>query len=95
MARVVREPIQVYLTPEERADLDRAARVLGVSRSEVLRRGITAVEGPVPYEGQLRDLVEEGHLTPPTIPPGRPPASRPVASMEEVMSALERDRRDR
>lgn len=39
MARVIREPIQVYLTPDERAELDRTAKALGVSRSEVLRRG--------------------------------------------------------
>ena len=35
-----RAPIQVYLTPEERAELDRLARVHGISRAEVLRRGI-------------------------------------------------------
>jgi len=36
----VREPIQVYLTPAERSTLDRLAQELGVSRAEVLRRGI-------------------------------------------------------
>ena len=36
----VREPIQVYLTKVDRALLDRAARASGVSRAEVLRRGL-------------------------------------------------------
>ncbi|MEK7401567.1 MAG: hypothetical protein AABZ80_04305 [Gemmatimonadota bacterium] len=36
----VSEPIQVYLTPADRAMLDRVAKAAGVSRAEVLRRGI-------------------------------------------------------
>jgi hypothetical protein len=36
----VREPIQVYLTAEERTELDRLAHADGISRAEVLRRGI-------------------------------------------------------
>ena len=43
--RRVREPIQVYLTRAERAALDRLARELGVSRAEVLRRGLGAIAG--------------------------------------------------
>jgi hypothetical protein len=39
----VREPIQVYLAEEERRLLDRLARESGVSRAEILRRGIAAV----------------------------------------------------
>ena len=39
-ANRVREPIQVHLTRAERAALDRLARELGVSRAEVLRRGM-------------------------------------------------------
>lgn len=42
-AKAVREPIQVYLTRSERAALDRLARELGVSRAEVLRRGLLAI----------------------------------------------------
>ncbi|MBI2404278.1 MAG: ribbon-helix-helix protein, CopG family [Gemmatimonadetes bacterium] len=41
----VREPIQVYLTGAERARLDRLARELGVSRAEVLRRGLDTLAG--------------------------------------------------
>jgi hypothetical protein len=38
--RAVREPIQVYLDQDERAILDRVAQQEGVSRAEVLRRGL-------------------------------------------------------
>lgn len=38
--KAVREPIQVYLTTAERALLDRLARETGLSRAEVLRRGL-------------------------------------------------------
>jgi hypothetical protein len=36
----VREPIQVYLDADERAMLDRVAGETGLSRAEVLRRGL-------------------------------------------------------
>jgi hypothetical protein len=38
--RAVREPIQVYLDTDERAMLDRVAEETGLSRAEVLRRGL-------------------------------------------------------
>lgn len=41
--RRVREPLQVYLAEEERRLLDRLAGDAGVSRAEILRRGILAV----------------------------------------------------
>jgi hypothetical protein len=37
---VLREPLQVYLTRDERELLDRVARHTGLSRAEVLRRGL-------------------------------------------------------
>lgn len=37
---VVREPVQVYLAPDERKLLDSLARTTGLSRAEILRRGI-------------------------------------------------------
>jgi hypothetical protein len=40
----VREPIQVYLDGAERSVLDRQADDLAVSRAEVLRRGLDALE---------------------------------------------------
>ena len=36
----VREPIQIYITPGERRLLDRLAEESGISRAEVLRRGL-------------------------------------------------------
>jgi hypothetical protein len=38
--RGVREPLQVYLDPDERGLLDRLARETGLSRAEILRRGL-------------------------------------------------------
>lgn len=40
MPKKVREPIQVYLDRDERTLLDRMARENGISRAEVLRRGL-------------------------------------------------------
>jgi hypothetical protein len=36
----VREPVQIYLTKQDRALLDRVAQAAGLSRAEVLRRGL-------------------------------------------------------
>lgn len=94
MPKVVREPIQVYLTRQERTELDRVARELGVSRSEALRRGVRALEDSG-YEGGLRELAEDGMVTPPTAGPGEPPPSAPVTSLHELLSGLAQDRRDR
>ena len=38
--RVVREPVQVYIDAADRALLERAAHASGLSRAEVLRRGL-------------------------------------------------------
>ena len=38
--RAVREPVQVYLETPDRALLERAAGASGLSRAEVLRRGL-------------------------------------------------------
>ena len=94
MPKVVREPIQVYLTPEERAELDRSAQDMGVSRSEALRRGIQAMRGSS-YAGVLRDLADEGYVTPPASGPGTPPPSAPVARLDELLAELAGDRAER
>lgn len=95
MSKSVREPIQVYLTAAERDVLDRCAAGLGVSRSEVLRRGLRAVggtgagtpPGPGSAPHALREL-----LTPAAAGPGAPPPSRPVAPLAELLEELSRDR---
>lgn len=94
MPKQVREPIQVYLTTQERAELDRTAAELGVSRSEVLRRGVEAMGGR-PLSGLLRDVASEGYVAPATVPPGTVPPSKPVAPFAELLSGLEADRADR
>ena len=94
MARKVREPIQVYLTDTERADLDRVAREMGVSRSEALRRGIEAVEAGG-TSGPLPRLVNEGFVTPSTSGPGEPPPAAPVAPLADLLQELDQDREDR
>jgi len=95
MPKEVREPIQVYLTNQERAELDRAAEELGVSRSEVLRRGVEAMRGARPLAGLLRDAAAEGYVVPARIPPGDPPPTKPVATLEELLAELEADRGER
>ncbi|HSH45410.1 MAG TPA: hypothetical protein VK966_06125 [Longimicrobiales bacterium] len=90
----VREPIQTYLTAAERAELDRVARELGVSRSEALRRGIETLAG-VHYDSRLRELAAAGLVTPPSVGPGEPPPSRPVAPLCDLLAELEADRADR
>ena len=96
MSKSVREPIQVYLNAEERDVLDRCAADLGVSRSEVLRRGLRAVgdvgpgRDPAPARPALRDL-----LTPAAGGPGDPPPSLPIAPLEELLEELTEDRTGR
>ena len=40
----VREPVQVYLDPDDRARLERLTERLETSKSEALRRGLEALE---------------------------------------------------
>ena len=94
MAKLVREPIQVYLSPDERSELDRAARAMGVSHSEALRRGIQAIAGGQ-ASGAFRDLADGGYLTPPTTGPGVVPPSGPVAPLKDLLAELADDRADR
>jgi hypothetical protein len=61
---VVREPVQVYLAPDERKLLDSLARSTGLSRAEILRRGIrsfaAATRGAAsPMLALLDDLAQE------------------------------------
>ena len=45
--RKVREPVQVYLDPEDRERLDRLRDRLGSTKSAILRRGLEALEREV------------------------------------------------
>lgn len=62
--RLVREPIQVYLAPDDRRLLDSLARATGLSRAEILRRGIrsfaaAAQSGKSPMLAFLDDVAGE------------------------------------
>ena len=95
MVKRIREPIQVYLTEEERTELDRLAAAMGVSRSEALRRGVASLAPTTLVTGPLADLAEEGLATPARIEPGEPPAGRPVAPLCDLLDELRADRDDR
>src|SRR5215208_1583739 len=43
----VRGPVQVYLTKQDRALLDKVAKATGLSRAEVLRRGLRSIGASV------------------------------------------------
>lgn len=94
MSDRVREPIQTYLSGDERAELDRAAARLGVSRSEALRRGIRALSR-ADRHGPLAELAADGVVTPPRRGPGDPPPSLPISPLAEILDELDRDRTDR
>ena len=94
MTSHVREPIQVYLSAPERAELDRVAAGLGVSRSEALRRGIEAIGSRRELDVSPRSALE-GVLTPALRLPGKPPRSKPVAPLADILAGLDEDRTDR
>ena len=94
MSKIVREPIQVYLSPSEREELDAASRDMGVSRSEALRRGIRALHDQG-SPGPLRDLSDHGYVTGPLTGPGGPPPSAPVTTLAPLLAGLDEDRRER
>lgn len=92
----VREPIQVYLSSAERQRLERLASSLGISRSEVLRRGLEALaQAERPGDAALADLVRRGWLTPPLVTGGPVPRGEPVAPLAELLTELDQDRADR
>ena len=93
MARI-REPIQVYLSTAERERLDRVAKRLGVSRSEVLRRGLDRI-AQRDSDDALADLIRRGILRPPLITSGPVPQGERVAPLEELLKDLDEARSDR
>ncbi len=54
----VREPLQVYLAPEERALLDRLARETGLSRAEVLRQGLKTFASAHPGKSPMLEFLD-------------------------------------
>ena len=95
MARV-REPIQVYLSTAEREQLDRVAGRMGVSRSEVLRRGLEEFAERDKTEARA-DLVRRGILKPAlhTYTPIPDHERNPIMSFEDLMADLDEARADR
>ena len=51
--RRVAEPVQVYLDPADRARLERLAARLGATKSDVLRRGLEALDA-ASHSGRAR-----------------------------------------
>lgn len=94
MAAKVREPIQVYLSAAERESLDRVAAELGVSRSEVLRKGLERI-AERERDAALVDLVRRGWLRPPVIRGGPVPQGEPVAPLADLLKELDELRADR
>ena len=94
MAAKVREPIQVYLSGPERESLDRVAAELGVSRSEVLRKGLERI-AERQRDAALADLVRRGWLRPPVIRGGPVPKGEPVAPLADLLKELDELRSDR
>ncbi len=92
MVKRIREPILVYLTEEERTDLDQLAAAMGVSRSEALRRGVAALAPTTLATGPLAALAEEGLATAARVEGGEPPAGRPVAPLCDLLDELRTDR---
>ncbi len=83
------------MTEGERAELDQVAASLGVSRSEVLRRGVTTMGSTRLDDGPLMDLIAEGVVTPAKVKPALPPMCKPVAPLREILRDLDDDREDR
>ena len=95
MSYGVREPIQVYLSAEERSRLDAVAAGMGISRSEALRRGVDAL-ATMRSAAALSTLAARGLVVPATPPDDlAPPVPPPVASLESLLDELEADRSDR
>ena len=97
MGKKGRGPIQVYLTETERDRLDAMAAEQGVSRSEILRRGIVRLgrdDIAVP-SGPLADLAADGLAIPGRPHLGPPPEPSPIAPLRAILGELGEDRAER
>lgn len=61
--RLVREPVQVYLEPDDRALLDRVAADQGLSLAEVLRRGIRAYAATRPAASPMLGYLDQSEAS--------------------------------
>lgn len=69
LTRRVREPIQVYLDADERALLDRVAAESGLSRAEVLRRGLRSYAADRPgARSPMLEFIEYMKALDPNLP---------------------------
>ena len=83
--RRVREPVQVYLAPDDRDLLDRLAADSGLSRAEILRRGIRSYAAAQAGPSPMLQFAAEGSA-------GRWPAN--VADRhDEILADAHRSRR--
>lgn len=78
----VREPVQVYLDPPDRERLERLTRDLGMSKSEVLRKGLEALEA--------LDRVPAGEPGAAVLPTFRGQGLRPGVSLDDTAALLDR-----
>lgn len=84
---MIREPMQVYITNDERQLLDQVAGAEGISRAEVLRRGLRSyAAGALGMRTPMLDLVRELEES---TPSGR---SSVAADPDAALDALYLDR---
>jgi hypothetical protein len=70
-ARRVREPVQVYLDPDDKTLLEEVARKTGLSQAEVLRRGVRRLSADLLAEsrpGASLDTLIGALGTDPSVP---------------------------
>ncbi|MDE3151631.1 MAG: ribbon-helix-helix protein, CopG family [Gemmatimonadota bacterium] len=78
----VGEPVQVYLAPSDQERLERLARRLDASKSEVLRRGLSALEALTrPGQPETR--------RPPALPTFRGRGLQPGVCLDESAALLD------
>jgi len=70
--------------------------VLVTDRDRVVAQlGPPQARGPAVSDAYLAQAVRDGVITPPMIIREEPPPSSPVASLDEVLRGLDKDRADR
>ena len=71
--------------------------VLVTDRDRVVAELIppSAGRSPLLADALLAEAVRQGWITPPALPPGPPPARKPVMPLADLLRELEKDRADR